>query len=178
MAHFNAMFFLGIIVGSVAGFGLIWWVAVKKPSPEPFFSRFLKMELKSSRLVTRSMIYELQRKTDDLTVQLRAAKQEIQELKRKMAGKENESSPEKGFSAPAVKTAGAELTLPQNAAQVANGTLADGVLKREIYCLSREGLSPEKIAGHLKIGQGKVELILALDKKPSWVIGAKKIKGT
>ncbi len=178
MADSKAMFFLGIILGSLAGFGLIWWIAAKNPSSEPLFSRLFRKELKSTRLAARVMLHDLQRKVEDLSTQLHRANQEIQELKGKIALKTNGGSFEKDSVALSDRMAKPGFAVPLNNLQAANEPLADEKRNGEIYRLFREGLSPGEIAGQLRMGRGEVELILSLDKKPSWVIGAKKIKGS
>lgn len=141
----NAMLLMGIIIGIVSGFLLAWWFARKGPPPEPFFLRFLRVENRSARLDTRHMLHELHRKVEGLSLQVKRIDLELQELRPKQTGKQ-EQVPE---------------------------TLEGLERCREVFRLSAKGLSPDDIAQELKMAQGEVELVLSLDKKPSWVIDSK-----
>ena len=141
----NAMLLMGIIIGIVSGFLLAWWFARKGPPPEPFFLRFLRIENKSARLDTRQMLHELHRKVEDLSSQVKRVDLELQELRPK----------------PTVK----QEKVPE---------ILEGLERsEEVFRLFEKGLSPDDIAQELKMARGEVELLLSLDKKPSWVISSK-----
>lgn len=137
----DAMLFLGIIIGVTAGFFFAWWFAKKGPPLEPFFLRFLGIEKRSARLDTRLMLHELHGKVGDLFHQVRRLDQEMQELQ---------------------KVVFASCKREDSARGRDRGT--------EIQRLFKEGFSPDDIARQLRLGKGEVELVLSLDKKPSWVI--------
>lgn len=139
------MLLMGIIIGIVSGFFLAWWFARKGPPPEPFFLRFLRVENRSARLDTRQMLHELHRKVEDISFQVKRVDLELQELRLEGARKQ-EQVPE---------------------------TLEGLERCREVFRLSEKGLSPDNIAQDLKMARGEVDLVLSLDKKPSWVIGSK-----
>lgn len=174
LANINALFFLGIIVGALAGFGLIWWLAWRNPSPEPFFTRFLRVEMHSLRISRRLALYELQRKVEELSRQVERINLEIQDLQRKVAGEEG-SCFYKEDSLTAWEGAGVPGSTVREYGLPPESDHFKGLDScREIYRLFQEGLSPADIANKLRLGQGEVELVLSLGKKPSWVVGAKK----
>ncbi len=174
MANLNAMFFLGIIIGSMAGFCLTWWLAGKGPPPEPFFLRFLRIENKSARLDTRLMLHELHRKVEDLSGQVQRVNLEMQDLQKKAAGEEGNYCFKKGSLAPVKEVTLPGLTVRETGLPAGSEPLEGLDRCREIYRLFQEGLTPGDIARQLRMGRGEVELVLSLDKKPFWVISAKK----
>jgi len=143
----------------MAGFGLIWWLGVRS-SPEPLFARLLKREFRAARLSTRLMLHELQHRVEELSTRL-------QRMELQMQGLEKKTQPP-------------DLTAQGQGAGLQPGSEPLKGLERcrEIYRLYQEGVAPPNIARQLRMGQGEVELVLSLDKKPSWVISAaeKRIK--
>jgi hypothetical protein len=174
LVNINALFFLGAIVGALAGFGLVWWLTWRNPSPEPFFTRLLRVEMHSLRLSRRLALHELQRRVEELSRQVERINLEIQDLQRKAAGEEG-SCCYKEDSLTAWEGAGAPgSTAREDGLPPESDPLKGLDSCREIYRLFQEGLSPADIANKLRLGQGEVELVLSLGKRPSWVVGAKK----
>ena len=173
LANINALFFLGIIIGALAGFGLIWWLAWRNPSPEPFFTRFLRVEMHSLRLSRRMALYELQRRVEELSRQVERMNLEIQDLQRK-AGKEGSLSYNGDSLSPGEGGGAPGSTVREDSLPPESDHLKGLDSCREIYRLFQEGLTPADIANKLRLGQGEVELVLSLGKKPFWVVGAKK----
>lgn len=157
--------YLGLLIGLMAGFGLIWWLAGRNQSPEPFFARLLQAEISSSRLRRRLALHELERKVEELSARMEKLNLDIHNLQ-KASGE--------WFSV------AAQPELTEGEADVPNADSLNSLKGlhrcREIYRLFQEGLPPGEIARQLKIGRGEVELILSLNKKPSWVIEKKELK--
>jgi len=162
----GALLLLGMIIGSLAGFFLTWWFAIKGPPPEPFFLRFLRAENRSARLNMRFMLHELNgrvgalnRKVGDLELELKSLKEKVTRMEeRAFVGRD---------SPPGRKAAPRERTM---SSKFSTGLERCG----EICRLYNGGLSAEEIAQELRMGHGEVELVLSLDKKPPWVVGFKK----
>jgi len=149
----NGMVWIGIVFGCLAGLLLAGWFSRGHHPPlETFFLRLLRWENRSMRTDTRIMLHELHRKVEDLSAKIQRMDGELQDLlaaaegKTAVSGKNFLVGPEEeeGFHAP--------------------------VRSAEVSNLIKEGFSPEEIAQRLNVGRGEVELILALGKKPFWVV--------
>ncbi|NMB40933.1 MAG: hypothetical protein GX996_03245 [Firmicutes bacterium] len=176
MAGSAASFALGIMLGSMIGFGLVWWMVARNPSSEPFFSRLLKIEISSARLSTRAMLYDLQRKVEELSEHIHKTNLEINELKKEMGPYEDGGyrAEMDALLAPLEKTAPAENE-PRPVA--GSGPLTGLERKEKIFHLFQEGHSYEDIARKLRIGLEEVELVLSLDKNLFRTIADENIKG-
>lgn len=158
MESMDAILMLVLLLGSLGVFASMWYFARKGPPTEPFFLRFLRIENKSARVDTRIELYRLNSKVEELSAMVKRIDTELQWML-------DSHKKEKGIS-PDQPFAGPEKGIHQKLQQSLSGMQKC----QEIYRLFGEGLSPGEIAENLQVGQGEVELILSLDKKPSWVI--------
>jgi hypothetical protein len=154
------MLFFGIILGCLGGFASAWWFAGKSFSPEPFFLQFLKLESRPARINTRFMLYELHGKVEELLERVQRVDLKLQGLlgsvrAGEILGKEEQIFQGENLFQPAPVNGDNSILKPASGARS----------YQDVYRLSREGLSPQEIAQKLKLGRGKVELILSLDKQ-------------
>ena len=143
----TAMILFGVLIGGLAGLALTWFLWRHGKGVEPFFQRLLQQENRAdARVDTRLMLHELLRKVEDLTVKTHRMDMELQDLRNRPV-----------YQVPLVAT-----EQPKK-----NPSL-------DVCRLSRDGLSAPEIASRLQLGQGEVELLLSLQKRPDWVVSGEK----
>ncbi len=143
----TVMILVGVLIGGLLGLLLTWILLRHGKGAEPFFQKLLQQENRAdARIDTRLMLHELLRKVEDLTVKTHRMDMELQELRNR----------------------------PLQQVQVVGGEPHKKNPSLEVCRLSREGLSASEIASHLQLGQGEVELLLSLEKRPHWVVSGGK----